>query len=83
LSLTYLGVKHHFIGLHGLAADNIKAFRIITANGRTIDQDNASVIKGLSLFKVPNGTGLGYGVVTSITMKVYPLSNLGMAWDGE
>lgn len=69
-------MKHHFIGLHGLAVDNVETFRIVTADGRTIDLDNSSIGEESSLFKVLNGAGLGYGVVTSITMKVYPLSNL-------
>jgi FAD/FMN-containing dehydrogenase len=73
-----MGVKHHFIGLHGLAVDNVEAFRLVTADGRIMDLNDSSTGEELSLFKVLNGAGLGYGVVTSITMKVYPLSNLGM-----
>ncbi|CAG8977796.1 hypothetical protein HYALB_00010881 [Hymenoscyphus albidus] len=72
------GGGHHFIGLHGLTVDNVVSFRVITTDGRVFDLDRASVGEEGSLFKVLNGAGLGYGVVVSITMKVYPLSGLRM-----
>ncbi|CAG8960405.1 hypothetical protein HYFRA_00008122 [Hymenoscyphus fraxineus] len=72
------GGGHHFIGLHGLTVDNVESFRIITADGRVLDLDRTATGEEQSLFKVLNGAGLGFGAVVSITMKVYPLSNLGM-----
>jgi hypothetical protein len=71
-------LQHHFIGLHGLTVDNVESFRIITADGRALDLDSTAAGEEQSLFKVLNGAGLGYGVVVSITMKVYPLSGMGM-----
>lgn len=61
-----------------MTVDNVESFRIITADGRTLDLDSTAAGEERSLFKVLNGAGLGFGVVVSITMKVYPLSGLGM-----
>ncbi|UKZ81616.1 hypothetical protein TrVFT333_009388 [Trichoderma virens FT-333] len=72
------GGGHHFIGTNGLAADNVTSINIITADAQPRQLSVASSGDELSLFKALIGAGFGLGLVTSVTMKVYPLSDLDM-----
>ena len=65
------------MGLHGFAVDHLVSVHIITAEGKSVDLSLASSGEEKALFQVLRGAGFGYGVITSITMKVYPLSRLG------
>ncbi|GIZ49859.1 hypothetical protein CKM354_001287700 [Cercospora kikuchii] len=73
------GGGHYFIGLLGLASDNIVSFRLITAEGKPIEASQTSTGGKAALFQVLRGAGFGYGVITSLRMKVYPLSTLQLA----
>ncbi|PIA90435.1 hypothetical protein CB0940_10917 [Cercospora beticola] len=73
------GGGHHFLGLHGLAVDNVVSFQLITAEGKSIVASQTSPREEAALFQVLRGAGFGYGVITSFRMKVYPLSTLQLA----
>lgn len=57
---------------HGLAADNLLAAEIVLADGRL---KRCSAIKHEELFWALRGGGGGIGVVTSVTLRCFPLRN--------
>ncbi|GJN84524.1 hypothetical protein PLIIFM63780_008081 [Purpureocillium lilacinum] len=63
-------------GLHGFMVDNVVSFRVITADGHTVEVSASSSGDELALFNALCGVGHGLGVVTAATMKVYPVSSL-------
>lgn len=65
-------------GLLGWASDNVLSFRIITAEAASPLQVSSSSASPdeLSLFHALCGAGHGLGVITSVTLRVYPVSNL-------
>jgi hypothetical protein len=65
-------------GMHSLAIDNLLAVRILTASGtfRTLSPDSPDHEK--DLYNVICGAGFGFGVVTSITLKAWRISDLGL-----
>ena len=59
------------VRLHGMAIDSVLAFELVTGNGSRIV--NASAAENADLFWALRGGGGGnFGVVTSLTMRVYP-----------
>ncbi|KAL4876744.1 hypothetical protein BJY04DRAFT_231360 [Aspergillus karnatakaensis] len=65
-------------GIHGLAADHILSVRIITATSRILTLDNSSTDDEADLFATLRGAGHGLGVITSITMPIFPVSDLNL-----
>ncbi|EFW99361.1 FAD linked oxidase [Grosmannia clavigera kw1407] len=70
------------VGLHGMAIDSVLSFRVVTATGQTVDISATSEGDELELFHALCGTGHGLGVVVSVTLRVYPISELGLT-DGS
>lgn len=59
-----------------MASDNVVSFQLTTEGGKSIEASRTSPGEEAALFRVLRGAGFGYGVVTSLRMKVYPLSTL-------
>ncbi|KAF7719263.1 FAD binding domain-containing protein [Penicillium ucsense] len=64
-----------FSGLFGSGAENILSARIILADGSLIEASETVVPE---LFWAIRGAGQFFGVVTELTIRVYPLSSFGM-----
>lgn len=87
--LTGTGGGHNPLnGLHGMAADAVLAYQVVTANGRFI---TATEDAHPDLFWALRGGGGGtFGVVTSVVVKAFPDTHatlstfvLGNSTDGE
>lgn len=66
-----LGGGHGWLqGHHGLIADQFESMNVVTADGklRTIDSNS-------DLFWAMQGAGHNFGIVTSVTSKVYDIEN--------
>ncbi|KAF1985896.1 FAD binding domain-containing protein [Aulographum hederae CBS 113979] len=61
---------------YGWAANNIESFEVVLANSTTV---NASETSHPDLYKALKGSGGGLGIVTSYTMKTYPIGEI---WGG-
>ena len=72
------GGSSPYNGLKGLAIDNIVSIQIITSSGETHTLSPDSPGAEADLFNVLCGAGFGFGVVTSITLRAWPISELGM-----
>lgn len=68
-------------GLHGFMVDNAVSFRIVTAEGKTVEVHSSSNTDELALFNVLRGAGHGLGAVTSVVMKAYPIASLHLTED--
>lgn len=64
-----------------MAVDNVLSFRVITAAGQIRDVSAASEGDELELFHALCGTGHGLGIVVSATLRVFPISALGLTDD--
>jgi hypothetical protein len=58
---------------HGLSADSVNRFEVITANGELI---NASASENADLFWGLRGGGGNFGVVTGMEIRLYPLTTV-------
>ena len=58
---------------HGIAADSLLAIHLVTADGRELV---ASAHENSDLFWAMRGGGGGFGVVTALEMKLYPVSQV-------
>ena len=65
-----------FTGLHGLAIDHIQSVEMITASGRIIDLSLSSSGDEGALFHILAGGGHGLGVITNMSLRVFPISQL-------
>lgn len=65
-----------------MASDFIVSCRIITAEGKLHELSSASTGDELQLFHAICGAGHGFGVITSLTLKVFPVANLNLQ-DGD
>lgn len=65
-------------GIHSLAIDNLLAVRILTASGAFLTLSPYSLGHERDLYNVICGAGFGFGVVTSITLKAWRISDLGL-----
>lgn len=65
--ISWLGRKH------GLAANNVQAVEIVTADGRVVrtDADNEP-----DLFWAVRGGGGSFGVVTALELRLYPITHV-------
>lgn len=61
-----------------MAADFIVSFRIITGEGKVLELSSASSGNELDLFNAFRGAGHGLGVITSLTLKLFPVSGLNL-----
>lgn len=61
-------------GLYGLMVDNILSARLVTATGEVVI---VSETENSDLFWAIRGAGANFGIVTSITYRLHPLSNNG------
>ncbi|KAI1053747.1 hypothetical protein LB507_007414 [Fusarium sp. FIESC RH6] len=68
-------------GLHGWMVDNVVSFRIITADGTTINVNSNSQGEDLELFNTLRGAGHGLGVITEVTVSIFPIAKLNMEND--
>ena len=62
--LSYLSTQH------GWAVDTVIEFEVVLANGTIV---TASKTHNVDLFNVLRGGGNNFGIVTSYTMKAYPI----------
>ncbi|GAB1197568.1 hypothetical protein APSETT444_006865 [Aspergillus pseudonomiae] len=72
-----LGGGHGYLqGRHGLIADNFVSLEVVTADGeiRTASQDGPES----DLFWAMKGAGHNFGIVTSVTQKIYDVPNNGV-----
>ncbi|KAH7413376.1 FAD binding domain-containing protein [Cadophora sp. MPI-SDFR-AT-0126] len=69
--LSYLSTQH------GWAVDTVTEFEVVLANGTIV---TASQTSNADLFNVLRGGGNNFGIVTSYTMKAYPI---GQIWGGQ
>jgi hypothetical protein len=65
-------------GIHSLAIDNLLAVRILTDSGIFLTLSPDSLGNEKALFNVICGAGFGFGIITSITLKAWRISDLGM-----
>lgn len=65
-----------YSGLHGPISDSLLSVEVITGRG---DLLNVSSTQHPDLFYAIKGAGFNYGVVTSLTYKIYPATNGGQA----
>ncbi|KAI0802232.1 FAD-binding domain-containing protein [Xylaria sp. FL0064] len=68
----------HFSGEFGLAADNVKNFEIVLADG-TITNANAS--QNADLFWALKGGGPNFGIVTRYDLLTVPVRDIWYRWD--
>jgi hypothetical protein len=68
-------------GLHGLAIDSITSIEFAVASDELLLLTPDSTGQRQELFNVLCGAGYGFGVVTSITMKAWPIRELNMEND--
>ncbi|KAL1879356.1 hypothetical protein VTK73DRAFT_7087 [Phialemonium thermophilum] len=75
------GGSHSLNGVHGLMVDSVISFRLITASGNLLTVSAASSGEELKLFHALRGAGPGLGVVVSVTMKAFRISDLNLTDD--
>jgi len=68
--LTLGGGIGHTMGLHGLAADNLRSAEVVTADGRVLQ---ASAGENADLFWAIRGGGGNFGVVSSFEFELHPI----------
>lgn len=69
-------------GLHGMMIDNVLSARLITAEGEILELSPSSKGDNLALFHALCGAGNGLGVITSLKMRIYPISDLHLSHGG-
>ena len=65
-------------GIQSLAIDNLLAVRIVTASGAILTLSPDALDREKDLYNVICGAGFGFGVITSITLKAWRISDLGL-----
>jgi len=72
------GGSSALIGIHSLAIDNLLSVRIVTASGALLTLSPNSLDREKDLYNVICGAGFGFGVVSSITLKAWRISDIGL-----
>ncbi|KAG8159634.1 hypothetical protein KVR01_010271 [Diaporthe batatas] len=67
------GGYHHFSAKYGLAADNVKSFEIVLADGTIATAD---ATKNSDLFWALKGAGPNFGIVTNFELYTVPLNKI-------
>lgn len=62
--------------------DHVLAIRVITSDKRIVELTPSSIGDDLALFNAFCGAGNGLGVVTSLTMRIFPLKSLRLSENG-
>ncbi|KAH6715691.1 hypothetical protein BKA61DRAFT_547409 [Leptodontidium sp. MPI-SDFR-AT-0119] len=65
------------MGMHGLAIDALITARVVTATGRIV---TASSTKNGDLFWALKGAGQYFGIVTEVTVKIFPQTTDIISW---
>ncbi|OAX79770.1 hypothetical protein ACJ72_05911 [Emergomyces africanus] len=68
-------------GLHGFMIDAVESIQLISQNAEKLDLSCSSEGEEKALFNALCGAGHGLGVITSVTMKIFPLASLNMTSD--
>jgi hypothetical protein len=63
-------------GIHSLAIDNLLSVRVLAASGAILTLSTDSLDQEKGLYNVICGAGFGFGVITSITLKAWRISDL-------
>lgn len=63
-------------GLRGLAVDNLVRVRLLTAGGEVLTLTPGMAGEHAELFNVLCGAGFGFGVVTELTLRAWPVREL-------
>ncbi|KAJ5263348.1 hypothetical protein N7478_010953 [Penicillium angulare] len=69
-------------GIHGMQIDQVLSVRLVTGEGKALEVSPSSMGDELALFNAICGAGHGFGVITSLTLKIFPISNLHLAEEG-
>ncbi|KAF1993081.1 FAD-binding domain-containing protein [Amniculicola lignicola CBS 123094] len=73
------GLSHSLNGKHGLGIDVVKSIRIIPfSSTEPLDIGPNSQGQEKELFNVLCGAGHGLGIITSVTLQAFPISNLSL-----
>ncbi|KAI0457797.1 FAD-binding domain-containing protein [Xylaria acuta] len=68
-----------FQGTKGHTCDNLIGAQLVTGSGDVIEVSETSTGPEKELFDQLKGAGAGFGVVLSMTMRIYPTAELGLA----
>ncbi|KAI1336954.1 FAD-binding domain-containing protein [Xylariaceae sp. FL0016] len=63
-------------GIRGHTCDNLISARMVTASGEVVEVSSSSTGREKELFNVLKGAGAGFGVILSLTCRIYPMSEL-------
>jgi FAD/FMN-containing dehydrogenase len=77
---TIGGGVGRYQGLNGLIVDSLLSVRLVTAEGMLIDVSNTS---NPDLFWAIRGAGANFGIITSATYRLYPLTNDGLVMNAD
>ncbi|OCL15050.1 FAD-binding domain-containing protein [Glonium stellatum] len=70
------GASSAFNGIHGFGIDNVLTIRLLTASGSVLTLTPSSTGEEANLFNTICGAGHGLGVITSLTLRAFPISGL-------
>ncbi|TVY12974.1 putative FAD-linked oxidoreductase, partial [Lachnellula arida] len=77
--LTLGGGLSFLSGQYGLVCDNVVNYEVVLANASIV---NANASCNSDLFFALKGGGNQFGIITSFTMKTYPIGTNGQVWGG-
>ncbi|KAI0147393.1 Glucooligosaccharide oxidase [Xylariaceae sp. FL1272] len=80
VGVTVGGGVGRYQGLNGLLADALLSARLVTADGEliTVSEDSYP-----DLFWAIRGAGANFGIITSATYRLFPLTNSGMVFNAD
>ncbi|KAI1496069.1 FAD-binding domain-containing protein [Biscogniauxia marginata] len=77
-----LGGINLLMVIMGHACDNLVGARLVTASGEIVEVSASSSGSKRDLYNVLKGAGAGFGVVLSLTLRIYPTTDLSLV-DGN